>query len=226
MGTVTEIHDYLRLLYARVGVPHCPKCGREIKQQTIDQMVDQVMALPGGTEAAAAGACGPRAQGRARQRCWRTRRSSGYVRVRIDGELYELDDPPTLDKKKKHNIEIVVDRLIVRNSDEFRSRLADSLETAAKEAEGLVLVDLFDKGTMLFSQNYRLPGLRRIHRRTDPPHVQLQQSLWRVSRVQRSGHGDAYHAGNALSPTRSLSFHQGALQAMAWNVQDQRQHGA
>ena len=121
---MTEIYDYLRLLYARVGIPHCPKCGREIQQQTIDQMVDQVMDP---ARRAAACRCWPPWCGSARAstpKFWKTAQKHGYVRVKIDGELYELDDLPTLDKKKKHTIEIVVDRLIVRNSDEFRTRLA------------------------------------------------------------------------------------------------------
>ena len=131
VGTVTEIYDYLRLLYARIGVPHCPKCGREIKQQTIDQMVDQVMTLPEGQKMQVLAPVVRERKGE-HAKMLEAAQKHGYVRVKIDGELYELDDLPALDKKKKHSIEIVIDRLIVRNSDEFRTRLADSLETGRR----------------------------------------------------------------------------------------------
>ena len=132
VGTVTEIYDYLRLLYARVGVPHCPKCGKEIKQQTIDQMVDQVMDQPEGQKLQVLAPVVRSRKGE-HTKLLENAQKRGFVRVKIDGELYELDDLPILDKKLKHSIEIVVDRLIVRNSDDFRKRLADSMETAANE---------------------------------------------------------------------------------------------
>ena len=143
----------------------------------------------------------------------------GYVRVKIDGELYELDDLPALDKKKKHSIEIVIDRLIVRNSDEFRTRLADSLETAAREAEGLVLVDLFDKGTMLFSQNYACPDCGVSIEELAPRMFSFNSPFGACP--QCGGLGTVMHITlESIIPDQTLSFHQGALQAMAWNVQD------
>lgn len=151
VGTVTEIHDYLRLLYARIGIPHCPKCGRRIEQQTIDQMVDRVMALPEGTRIQI---MAPVIRGRKGEynKLMEDMRKSGYVRVRIDGQMYELSDDITIDKKKKHNIEIVVDRIIIRP--DGATRVADSLENALSLADGLALVDIIDGDEMLFSQNY------------------------------------------------------------------------
>ncbi|HRX07913.1 MAG TPA: excinuclease ABC subunit UvrA, partial [Candidatus Limiplasma sp.] len=153
VGTVTEVYDYLRLLYARAGVPHCPNCGKVIQQQTIDQMVDQILLQEEETRMQV---LAPIVRGRKGEhsKLMQDFLKQGYVRVMIDGETYELDETPALDKQKKHDISIVIDRLIIRNSDDFRKRLADSLETAAKAAEGLVLIDLFDQGTLLFSQNY------------------------------------------------------------------------
>ena len=156
VGTVTEIYDYLRLLYARVGVPHCPKCGKEIKQQTVDQMVDQILLLPDGTKMQVLAPVVRQRKGE-HQKLLDDAKKQGYVRVKIDGDTYELDDTPPLDKKRKHDVSIVIDRLVVRDSDDFRRRLSDSLETAAGAAEGLVLVDLFDQGELLFSQNYVCP---------------------------------------------------------------------
>ena len=219
VGTVTEIYDYLRLLYARIGVPHCPKCGREIKQQTIDQMVDQVMTLPEGQKMQVLAPVVRERKGE-HAKMLEAAQKHGYVRVKIDGELYELDDLPALDKKKKHSIEIVIDRLIVRNSDEFRTRLADSLETAAKEAEGLVLVDLFDKGTMLFSQNYACPDCGVSIEELTPRMFSFNSPFGACP--QCSGLGTVMHITlESIIPDQTLSFHQGALQAMAWNVQDQ-----
>lgn len=151
VGTVTEIHDYLRLLYARIGVPHCPKCGRRIEQQTIDQMVDRVLALPEGTRVQI---MAPVIRGRKGEysKLLEDMQKSGYVRVRIDGQMHELSDDIAIDKKKKHNIEIVVDRIIIRP--DGGSRVADSLENALSLADGLALVDIIDGEEMLFSQNY------------------------------------------------------------------------
>ena len=152
VGTVTEIYDYLRLLWARAGTPHCPQCGKEIRQQTVDQIIDQVLALPEGTRIQI---MAPVVRGKKGEyaKTFDEARRSGYVRVRVDGSLYELDEELKLDKNKKHNIEIVVDRLIVR--DDVRSRLTDSVETASSLAGGLVLVNLVrEERDLQFSQNY------------------------------------------------------------------------
>ena len=152
VGTVTEIYDYLRLLWARVGTPHCPKCGKEIKQQTIDQIIDQIMALPEGTRIQV---LAPVVRGRKGEhaKVFEDARRSGYVRVRADGNLYDLSEDIPLEKNKKHNIEIVVDRLIVRP--DGAQRLTDSVETASHLSGGIVLVNLVREGQDLtFSQNY------------------------------------------------------------------------
>ncbi|WP_368182235.1 excinuclease ABC subunit UvrA [Anaerotruncus rubiinfantis] len=153
VGTVTEIYDYLRLLYARIGIPHCPVCGRPIEQQTVDQMVDKVMSLPQGTRVQI---LAPTVRGRKGEHIkeFDAARRSGYVRVRVDGNLYDLSEEIRLEKNKKHTIEIIVDRLVVK--EEIRSRLADSLETALALSGGLAVVDA-DGEELTFSQNYSCP---------------------------------------------------------------------
>ena len=152
VGTVTEIYDYLRLLWARAGTPHCPNCGKEIRQQTIDQIIDQVLALPEGTRIQV---MAPVIRGKKGEhaKVFEDAKRSGYVRVRVDGSLYELDEEIKLEKNKKHSIEIIVDRLIIRP--DIRQRLTDSVETAAKLSGGLVIVNLLrEEKDLSFSQNY------------------------------------------------------------------------
>ncbi|MDR3278645.1 MAG: excinuclease ABC subunit UvrA, partial [Oscillospiraceae bacterium] len=152
VGTVTEIYDYLRLLWARIGVPHCPVCGKEIKQQTVDQIIDHVMGLP---EATRIQVLAPvvRARKGEYQKVFEDARRSGYVRVRVDGSLYDLSEEIKLDKNKKHNVEIIIDRLVIR--EDITRRLTDSVETAVTLAGGLVIIDVVEEERdMLFSQNY------------------------------------------------------------------------
>ena len=152
VGTVTEIYDYLRLLWARVGTPHCPKCGKEIKQQTIDQIIDQVTALPEGTRIQV---CAPVVRGKKGEhaKVFEDAKRSGYVRARVDGNLYELDEEIRLEKNKKHSIEIIVDRLIIRP--DIQQRLTDSVETAAGLSGGTVVINLLrEERDLIFSQNY------------------------------------------------------------------------
>ena len=154
VGTVTEIHDYLRLLYARAGTPHCPECGRVIKQQSIDQIVDQVLSLPERTRIMV---LAPAVRGRKGEyvKLLEDMTRNGYVRARIDGEIYELSDPPQLNKNQKHTIEIVIDRLIVR--DDIQQRLTDSIETSLKIGQGLSVINVIGGEDMLFSQSYACP---------------------------------------------------------------------
>ena len=154
VGTVTEIYDYLRLLYARIGIPHCPICGREIKQQTIDQIVDQVLSLPEKTRIQV---MAPVVRGRKgeHQKEFEAARKSGFVRARVDGLLYDLNEKIQLEKNRKHTIEIVVDRLVVKEG--IRSRLADSIETAAGLTGGIVVINVIDGEDITFSQNYACP---------------------------------------------------------------------
>lgn len=154
VGTVTEIYDYLRLLYARIGIPHCTVCGREIVQQTVDQIVDQVMALPQGSRIQI---LAPVVKGRKGEHVkqFEAARKSGYVRVRVDGNLYDLSEPIQLEKNKKHTIEVVVDRLVIKP--EIRGRLADSVETATALSGGIAVVDVIGGEELTFSQNYACP---------------------------------------------------------------------
>ena len=218
VGTVTEIYDYLRLLYARVGVPHCPVCGKEIRQQTIDQMVDQVMQQPEGTKMQVLAPV-VRARKGEHAKILEDAQRQGYVRVKIDGEMYELDDLPKLDKKRKHTVEIVIDRLIVRDSDDFRKRVADSMETAAGAAEGLVLIDLFDKGTLMFSQNYACPDCGVSIEELAPRMFSFNSPFGACPKCSGLGSIRRITIGNIV-PDPSKSLNEGALQAMAWNVTD------
>ena len=151
MGTVTEIYDYLRLMYARIGVPHCPRCGQVIRQQTVDQIVDAVMAYPEGTRIHI---LAPVVRGRKGEysRQLEQYARQGYARVRVDGQILDLSEPIRLDRNKKHTIEILVDRLIVREG--LEKRLSDSLEVAMKLSDGLVIVSVVDGEETLFSANY------------------------------------------------------------------------
>lgn len=154
VGTVTEIYDYFRLLYARIGVPHCPQCGKEIKKQTVDQMVDEIMSLPQGTKIQL---LAPVVRGRKGEhvKLFEQAKRSGYVRVRVDGNLYELTEEIKLEKNNKHNIEIIVDRLVVKTG--IDKRLSDSVENVLKLAEGLLYVDVIDGEQLTFSQNFACP---------------------------------------------------------------------
>lgn len=154
VGTVTEIYDYLRLLYARIGIPHCPECGREIRQQTVDEIVDRILSLENGTRIQV---LAPLARGKKGefQKELDAARKSGYVRVRIDGIVYDLSETIKLEKNKKHTVEVVVDRLVV--NEDIRSRLADSVETATQLSGGLLCVNIPNGEDMLFSQNYACP---------------------------------------------------------------------
>ena len=154
VGTVTEIYDYLRLMYARIGVPHCPVCGRTISQQTVDEMVDEVMKLPERTRFQV---LAPVVRGRkgTQTKELEAARRAGFARVRVDGSLYDLSEEIKLDKNSKHTVEIVVDRLVI--SDTVRGRLADSIETALSQTGGLVVVDVIGGESMMFSQSYACP---------------------------------------------------------------------
>ena len=154
VGTVTEIYDYIRLLYARIGIPYCPNCGKKIEKQSIDQIIDSILELPEGTRIQV---LAPIVRGRKGEftKQLQSFQKEGFVRVRIDGEMYELSDDINLDRKKKHNVELVVDRLVIKQ--EIRSRLTESVETALKNAENLVLIDIIGDKEVLYSSNYACP---------------------------------------------------------------------
>ncbi|MCL1855594.1 MAG: excinuclease ABC subunit UvrA [Clostridia bacterium] len=218
VGTVTEVHDYLRLLYARIGIPHCPTCGKEIRQQTIDQMVDQVFLYPQGSKLQVLAPI-VRARKGEHTRLMEDAAKRGYVRVRIDGDIYDLDELPALDKKLKHTIELVIDRLILRADDDFRKRLADSMETAAKEGGGLVLVDLFEKGSLLFSQNYACPDCGISIEELTPRMFSFNSPFGACPEC--GGLGTIMRMSpDSIIPDKTKSISQGAIQAMGWNVAD------
>lgn len=212
VGTVTEIHDYLRLLYARVGKPHCPKCGREINRQTVDQIVDQIKSLPERTRLQI---LAPMVRSRKGEhtRVFEAMRREGYVRTRIDGEIYELEELPALDKNKKHTIEAIVDRLILRP--DIGSRLTDSLETALRLGDGLVIVAT-DKGEdMLFSQNYACPDCG-ISIGALEPRMFSFNSPYGACPVC-TGLGTLRKIDpDMIIPDRSLSLNQGAVSISGW----------
>ena len=154
VGTVTEIYDYIRLLYARIGVPYCPNCGKKIEKQTLDQIIDNILTLPEGTKIQV---LSPVVRGRKGEfvKQLEQYQKEGFVRVRIDGEMYELTDDISLDRKKKHNIDLIVDRLVIKQ--EIRSRLTESVETALKQADNLVTIDIVGQKEVLYSCNYACP---------------------------------------------------------------------
>ena len=214
VGTVTEIFDYLRLLYARIGIPHCPQCGKEIRQQTVDEMVDALMALPEGTRLQI---LAPIVRGRKGEhvKLLEDARKAGFVRVRIDGQQYELDDVPTLDKKKKHEIDIVVDRAVIR--EDIQQRLNDSIETALKQSGGLMASQVMPDGDItLFSQNYACPDCGVSMGELTPRMFSFNNPYGACSEC--SGLGTLIKISEDLmiaEPEKSLN--QGAVQIMGFN---------
>ena len=218
VGTVTEIHDYLRLLWARAGHPHCPSCGKEIRQQTVDQMVDAMCRYPERTRFQVLSPV-IRAKKGEHVKVFEEARKSGFVRVRVDGEMYELDDVPALDKKKRHSIEIVVDRLIVRPGKEFQSRLADSIETATTRSGGLVIMDMMDGTENLFSMNYACPDCN-ISIEELAPRMFSFNSPFGTCPVCSGLGSRMVISEDILFPDKSLSLRQGGLNAMGFNSAD------
>ena len=214
VGTVTEIYDYLRLLWARVGTPHCPKCGKEIKQQTVDQIIDQVMALP---EATRIQVMAPVIRGKKgeHQKVFEDARRSGYVRARVDGSLYELTEEIKLDKNKKHNIEIVVDRLVIRN--DIAQRLTDSVETASNLSGGIVLINLVrEDQDLVFSQNYACEDCGISIEELAPRSFSFNNPYGACPTC--TGLGFQLKVDPELIiPNRELSILEGAITASGWN---------
>ncbi len=215
VGTVTEIYDYLRLLYARIGIPHCPVCGREIKQQTIDQIVDQVLALPEKTRLQV---LAPVVRGRKGEHVkeFDAARRGGFVRARVDGLLYDLSEPIQLNKNQKHNIEIVVDRLVVR--EDIRSRLADSLEVASGLTGGMVIVNVIDGEDITFSQNYACPEHGVSVDELTPRRFSFNNPFGACKKC--TGLGVFMRIDPALIlPDKKLSIRKGGLKASGWAME-------
>ncbi len=212
VGTVTEIYDYFRLLYARIGVPHCPKCGREIARQTVDQMVDQIMTMPEGTKLQL---LAPVVRGRKGEHAKVLERAkrSGYVRVRIDGSLYELTEEISLDKNIKHNIEIVVDRLVVKK--EIERRLADSIENVLELAEGLLVVDVIGGEPMTFSQNFACPDCGIGISEIEPRSFSFNNPFGACPECLGLGYKMEFDE-ELMIPDQSLSIREGAIAVTGW----------
>ena len=212
VGTVTEIYDYFRLLYARIGTPHCPKCGREIRKQTVDQMVEHIMGLPERTRIQL---LAPVVRGRkgTHAKLLEQARKSGYVRVQIDGNLYELSEEIKLDKNIKHNIEIVVDRLIVKEG--IEKRLTDSIETVLNLAEGKLVVDTMDGNQINFSQNFACPDCGISIEEIEPRSFSFNNPFGACPSCFGLGYRMEFDV-DLMIPDRSLSISQGAITVMGW----------
>ncbi len=212
VGTVTEIYDYLRLLYARVGVPHCPKCGREIKRQTIDQMVDQIMALPEKTKFQL---LAPVVRGRKgeHQKVLENARKSGYVRVRVDGNVYELSEEIKLEKNNKHNIEVIVDRLMVKEG--MEKRLTDSIENVMKLSDGLMIVDIIGGEPINFSMSFACPDCGISIDEIEPRSFSFNNPFGACPECFGLGYKMEFDE-ELIIPDKNLSIMEGAIQAMGW----------
>lgn len=212
VGTVTEIYDYLRLLYARIGIPHCPKCGKVIQKQTVDQMVDAILALPERTRIQL---LAPVVRGRKGEhvKIFQQAKRSGYVRVMVDGNLYELSEEIKLEKNKKHNIEIVVDRLAVKAG--IEKRLADSLETTMKLSDGLVVVDVIGGEQMNFSQSFSCPDCGVSLDEIEPRSFSFNNPFGACPVCKGLGFKMEF-SPELLIPDMSLSINEGAIVAMGW----------
>ncbi len=216
VGTVTEIYDYLRLLYARIGVPHCPVCGREISGQSIDEIVDRILSLKEGSRLQILAPIARRRKGEFKKEL-EAAAKSGFVRVRVDGEFFELSEEISLDKNKKHNIEIVVDRLIIK--DGIASRLTDSVETALKESGGLVIA-LTDDEEMLFSQHYSCPEHDISIPELSPRMFSFNNPMGACEKC--TGLGNFLEVSpDLVIPDRTKSINEGAIKASGWSIFEQ-----
>ena len=216
VGTITEIYDYFRLLYARIGVPHCTVCGKEIKQQTVDQVVEQVLSLKEGSKIQL---LAPIVRGRKGEYIKELEgiRKSGFVRVRIDGSVYDLSENIKLDKNKKHNIEVIVDRLVIK--DGIKSRLADSIETATKLSDGLLIVDVIGEEELTFSLNYACPDHGVSFGEITPRMFSFNSPFGSCKKC--SGLGVFMEISpSMIIPDRKLSISQGAIKASGWSAKD------
>ena len=212
VGTVTEIYDYMRLLYARIGIPHCPKCGREIETQTVDQMVDQIMELP---ECTRIQLLAPMVRGRKgrHEKVLEQAKKSGYVRVRIDGNLHELTEEIQLEKNIKHNIEIVVDRLVVKEG--IEKRLADSIETVMKLSGGLMILDVFDGEPVNFSQSFSCPDCGISIEEVEPRSFSFNNPFGACPECFGLGYKMEFDE-DLMIPDKSLSIKEGAIAVLGW----------
>ena len=213
VGTVTEIYDYLRLLYARIGIPHCPVCGKEIQQQTVDQIVDKILELPEGTKIQLLATIVRGRKGEHTKEIEGAKKS-GYVRIRIDGSNYDLSETIKIDKNKKHTIEIVVDRIVIK--DGIKSRLSDSIETVTGLTGGLVGVDVIDGEEMLFSQSYACPEHNISIEELAPRMFSFNNPFGACEKCTGLGVFQKVDP-DLVVPNKEISINQGAIKAMGWN---------
>ncbi len=216
VGTMTEIYDYLRLLFARIGIPHCPVCGREISQQTIDQMVDRIMELPLGTKVQLLAPIARNRKGQFAKEL-ESARKSGFVRVRVDGIIYDLSEEINIEKNKKHNIEIVVDRIIIKEG--IETRITDSLETIFKLTEGLALIDVIDGEEMLFSRNFACPEHNISIGDMEPVMFSFNNPVGACPKCTGLGVFRQIDP-DIIIPDKDLSIEGGAINASGWNSLD------
>lgn len=214
VGTVTEIYDYFRLLYARIGIPHCPQCGREIRKQTVDQIVDQILGLPEGTKIQL---LAPVVRGRKGEhaKVFERAKKSGYVRVRVDGSLYDLSEDIPMDKNIKHNIEIIVDRLVVREG--IERRLTDSIENVFALADGLMLLDVIDGEPLNFSQNFACPDCGISIGEIEPRSFSFNNPFGACPECFGLGYKMEFDV-DLMIPDKSLSLSEGAISVMGWQT--------
>ena len=212
VGTVTEIYDYMRLLYARIGIPHCPKCGREIKKQTVDQMVDSIMELPERTKIQLLAPVVRGRKGR-HEKVLEQAKKSGYVRVRIDGNQYELTEEISLEKNTKHNIEIVVDRLVIKEG--IEQRLADSVENVLKLSDGLLMVDVIDGELLTFSQSFACQDCHISVDEIEPRSFSFNNPFGACPECFGLGHKMEFDE-DLMIPDKSLSINEGAIVVLGW----------
>ena len=212
VGTVTEIYDYFRLLYARIGIPHCPRCGREIKKQTVDQIVDQILSLPEGTKIQL---LAPVVRGRKGEhaKVFERAKKSGYVRVRVDGSMYDLSEEIPMDKNIKHNIEIIVDRLVVKEG--MERRLTDSIENVFALADGLMLVDVMDGEPVTFSQNFACPDCGISIGEIEPRSFSFNNPFGACPECFGLGYKMEFDV-DLMIPDKSLSLCEGAIAVLGW----------
>lgn len=215
VGTVTEIYDYLRLLYARIGIPHCPICGKEIKQQSIDQIVDKVMAIEENTKIQVLSPIVKNRKGEHIKEL-ESARKNGYVRVRIDGIIYDLSEEIKLEKNKKHSIDIIVDRLVIKES--IKSRLSDSIETASKLSDGLIIINILNGDDILFSQNYACPDHGVSIDELTPRMFSFNNPFGACKKC--TGLGVFMKVDpNLILPNKELSIRQGGIKGSGWAME-------
>ena len=213
VGTVTEIYDYMRLLFARIGVPHCPKCGKEIQKQTVDQIVDKIMEMETGTKIQILAPVVRNRKGE-HVKIFEDAKRSGYVRVRVDGNIYDISEKIELDKNKKHNIEIVVDRIVIKEG--ANKRISEAVDTVSALTGGIIIVDVVGKEEIVFSQNFACPDCGISIGEIEPPNFSFNNPNGACPDCTGLGVKMVVDP-DIIVPNKDLSIGKGAICAMGWN---------